>query len=163
MFIQKEISSARILYRADGIAIETLQYFKKMILSGSTLMVSNSKNTFYEMFFVSCYTLENEGCMFGYFFQGTQVVASNIVKLCLNNATVWNKVSWVNILGGKKYFDVLKNMKYLAVTVEGYIVVDLCPTNISLPNQSSKYDYRHKIINYIESPLINQNQHKRSC
>ena len=54
-------------------------------------------------------------------------------------------------------------MKYLAVTVEGYTVGDVCPTHISLPTQSSKYDYRHKTMTYVEPPLSDQNQYKRLC
>ena len=53
-YLRKEICSARIQHNVDVIAIETLQFQKKQKhLLGSAIMIANSKNSSYQLFFVS--------------------------------------------------------------------------------------------------------------
>lgn len=78
-----------IRHNINVIAIQTLQFQKRTrYLNGSTLMKSNSNNKYYKLFFVSSYREENDGCMFGYFFNGNKPLDSCMINIFLNNRKI---------------------------------------------------------------------------
>ena len=158
---QKDCSE-RIIHSSNIIAIQTLQFQRrKRYLKGSTLMVSNSNDDSYKLFFVSSYVEHYNGIMYGYFFNGVNPTMSPLVKLCLNNVMDKKRIYWVNIVNFGDYFHSVNIIDHDASIVNDYVVGKNCPTSICLPPHQPNVEFNYQFRNYEEAPTSKQSSNNR--
>ena len=136
-------------------------YSFKKYLNGSSLIVSNSINDYFQLFFVSSYVEQNEGIIFEYFFKVKNPTMSSLIKLCLNNVGTREKVFWVNLVETRNYFTSINIINYQASTIDEYVFGKKSPTIISLPVHQPKVEFVYKFQNYNESNTSKHNYHNR--